>query len=235
MLEIHGFFLLIDPFFSENPIIKNNPLLWNKYIRNFGNFERIDYILLTHAHYDHVCDVEFFAKKFDSLIISNYEISNYFDQKKRLKTYGMNYGSFISFPFGKLKYIWAAHSSVFNDGSYGGNPGGFLFHTDEGNIYLSGDTSLTYEMSLIPKFGKLKMAVLPIGGVYTMDVEEAILASNFLGCDKILGVHYNTFDSIQIDQKKAEKKFLENEKELFLLKIGEVISIYDDKIDLKTT
>ncbi|AWU43703.1 metal-dependent hydrolase [Blattabacterium sp. (Cryptocercus kyebangensis)] len=221
MLEIHKNFLLIDPFFSENPILEKRTLLSNKYIQSF---ERIDYILLTHAHYDHVCDVEFFAKKFNSLIISNYEISNFFN-KKGLKTYGINYGSFISFPFGKLKYVWASHSSSFNDGTYGGNPGGFLLHTDKGNIYLSGDTSLTYEMNLIPKFGNLKISILPIGGIYTMDVEEAIIASNFLQCDKILGVHYDTFESIKIDRKKAKEKFLDKKKQLFLLEMGESICI----------
>ncbi|WP_185851376.1 metal-dependent hydrolase [Blattabacterium cuenoti] len=221
LLEIHGIFLLVDPFFSENPMFKKHNINCNKWI-NF--FKKIDYILLTHAHYDHVCDTEFFAKKFESLVISNYEISNFFDNKG-LKTYGINYGSFISFPFGKLKYVWASHSSVFNDGTYGGNPGGFLLHTDQGNVYLSGDTSLTYEMKLIPSFGNLKISVLPIGGVYTMDVEEAIIASDFLQCNKILGVHYNTFETIQIDKKIAKNKFFETKKELFLLNMGETICI----------
>ncbi|AWU43162.1 metal-dependent hydrolase [Blattabacterium punctulatus] len=221
MLEIYENFLLVDPFFSENPIFNNSTLLSNKYIQFF---QKIDYILLTHAHYDHVCDVEIFAKKFNSLIISNYEISNFFN-KKGLKTYGINYGSFITFPFGKLKYVWATHSSVFKDGTYGGNPGGFLLHTDKGNIYLSGDTSLTYEMKLIPDFGKLKISILPIGGIYTMDVEEAIFASNFLQCDKILGVHYDTFESIKINREKAKKKFFDNKKQLFLLEMGESIWI----------
>ncbi|WP_185870300.1 metal-dependent hydrolase [Blattabacterium cuenoti] len=220
-LEIHKFLLLVDPFFSDNPILKNDSLLFDKCM-NF--FKKVDYILLTHAHYDHVLDTEFFAKKFESLVISNYEISNYFENKG-LKTYGMNYGSFISFPFGKLKYVWSAHSSVFNDGTYGGNPGGFLLHTDQGNIYLSGDTSLTYEMKLIPKFGNLKISILPIGGIYTMDVEEAIIASDFLQCKKVLGVHYDTFETIQINKKEAKNKFSENKKELFLPKMGETIWI----------
>ncbi|WP_185860503.1 metal-dependent hydrolase [Blattabacterium cuenoti] len=217
MLEIHDKCLLIDPFFSGNPIFKN---------RNFVKLiQKIDYILLTHAHYDHVCDVEFFTHKFiNAVVISNYEISNYFD-KKGIKTYGINYGSFISFPFGKLKYVWAAHSSVFNDGTYGGNPGGFLLHTDEGNLYISGDTSVMYEMNLIPHFGKLKLSILPIGGRYTMDVEEAILAANFLKSEKILGVHYNTFEDIQIDKEQAKKRFFEKGKELILLDKGKTIYV----------
>ncbi|WP_185849011.1 metal-dependent hydrolase [Blattabacterium cuenoti] len=217
MLEIHEKCLLIDPFFSENPIFKNTNFL--------KKFQKIDYILLTHAHYDHVCDVELFSHKFNNaLVISNYEISIFFG-KKGIKTYGINYGSFISFPFGKLKYVWATHSSVFNDGTYGGNPGGFLLHTDEGNLYISGDTSVMYEMNLIPHFGKLKLSILPIGGRYTMDIEEAILASDFLKCDKILGVHYNTFQDIQIDKKQAKKRFFEKGKELILLEKEKIIYV----------
>ncbi|WP_185855851.1 metal-dependent hydrolase [Blattabacterium cuenoti] len=222
MIEIHGIFLLVDPFFYGNPLFKKDSKLLNRCIKYF---KRIDYILLTHAHYDHVCDTELFANKFGSLVISNYEISNFFE-KKKLKTYGINYGSFISFPFGRLKYVWATHSSVFDDGTYGGNPGGFLLQTkDKKNIYLSGDTSLTYEMKLIPSFGTLKISILPIGGVYTMGVEEAIIASDFLQCKKVLGVHYDTFEAIKIDKKKAKEKFYEKNKELFLLKIGDTMCI----------
>ncbi|ACY40290.1 metallo-beta-lactamase domain protein [Blattabacterium sp. (Blattella germanica) str. Bge] len=221
VLKIHDKYLLIDPFFSGNPVFDNKNFL--KCIDDL--LIRVDYILLTHAHYDHVCDVELFSQKFHGvLVISNYEISNYFE-KKGIKTYGMNYGSFISFPFGKLKYVWANHSSVFNDGTYGGNAGGFLLHTNEGNLYISGDTSLMSEMNLIPIFGKLKLSVLPIGGRYTMDIEEAILASDFLKCKKILGVHYNTFEEIRINKDEAKKKFYEKGKELILLEMGESICI----------
>ncbi|WP_185859084.1 metal-dependent hydrolase [Blattabacterium cuenoti] len=217
-LEIHDKYLLIDPFFSGNPVFQNK-----NFLKYFDHLKKVDYILLTHAHYDHVCDVEFFSQKFNNvLVISNYEISNYFE-KKGIKTYGMNYGSFISFSFGKLKYVWASHSSVFNDGTYGGNAGGFLLHTDEGNLYISGDTSLTSEMHIIPNFGKLKLSILPIGGRYTMDIEEAIIASDFLKCKKILGVHYDTFEEIQINKNEAKKRFSKKGKELILLEMGETI------------
>ncbi|WP_185876621.1 metal-dependent hydrolase [Blattabacterium cuenoti] len=219
-LEIGNFYLLVDPFFSANPICKEGENLIET------SLKKIDYILLTHAHYDHVCDVEFLSKKFrDVLIISNYEISNYFG-KKGIKTYGINYGSFIFFPFGKLKYTWSAHSSVFRDGVYGGNPGGFLLHSNEGKkIYISGDTSLTNEMNILPIFGKLDLSILPIGGRFTMGVEDAIIASDFLQCKKILGVHYNTFEEIKINKDEAKKKFHEKGKELILLEMKECIWI----------
>ncbi|WP_185872009.1 metal-dependent hydrolase [Blattabacterium cuenoti] len=220
LLKINNKYLLIDPFFSGNPFFEKKD-----YIKYINNIKKLDYILITHAHYDHVCDVEFFAKKFHNvLVISNYEIANYFE-RKGIKTYGINYGSFIFFPFGKLKYVWAAHSSVFSDGTYGGNPGGFLLHTNEGNLYISGDTSLMYEMKIIPNFGPLNISILPIGGRYTMDIEEAIIASNFLKCKKILGVHYNTFQEIQINKNEAKKSFYKKGKELILLELGEFIYI----------
>ncbi|WP_185868823.1 metal-dependent hydrolase [Blattabacterium cuenoti] len=221
LLEVNEKNLLIDPFFSGNPFFNNR-----NYLKCIDFYlKKVDYILLTHAHYDHVCDVEFFSQKFSNvLVISNYEISNYFE-KRGIKTYGMNYGSFISFPFGKLKYVFSAHSSVFSDGTYGGNPGGFLLHTNKGNLYISGDTSLMNEMKIIPIFGSLKISILPIGGRYTMDVEEAILASDFLKCKRILGVHYDTFEEIKIDKNESKKKFSEKGKELILLKMGESIYV----------
>ncbi|WP_185850169.1 metal-dependent hydrolase [Blattabacterium cuenoti] len=221
LLEIKGEYLLVDPFISSNSFFNKN-YSFEKYVKSL---KKLDYILITHAHYDHVSDVEFFYKKFNNiLLISNYEISNYFN-KRGVKTNGINYGSFIPFSFGRLKYTWAIHSSVFNDGTYGGNPGGFLIHTKEGNIYISGDTAVTNEMKIIPKFGKLNISILPIGGKYTMDIEEAIIASNLLKCEKILGVHYDTFSDIEIDKDEAINKFKENGKKLFLLKFGESLLI----------
>ncbi|WP_185877174.1 metal-dependent hydrolase [Blattabacterium cuenoti] len=218
LLEINKYKLIIDPFFYDKKLLYNNII--SKYINN-----KINYILLTHAHYDHVDDVNFFYKKNpDILLISNYEISSFFE-KKGIKTYGINYGSFIEFPFGLLKYVIAIHSSSFLNGTYGGNPGGFLLHTKEKNIYLSGDTSVTYDMKLIPKYGKIDLSVLSIGGTYTMGVEDAIIASELLKCDNILGVHYNTFENIKIDKKKSIEMFYNNGKRLILLNTGESINI----------
>ncbi|WP_185882234.1 metal-dependent hydrolase [Blattabacterium cuenoti] len=220
LLKIDKFYLLIDPFLSSNPILKHHD--YHKY---FNHIDVIHYILVSHAHFDHVCDVEFFAKKYHSTIISNYEISIFFE-KKGLITYGINYGSFINFPFGKLKYIWATHSSMFNDGTYGGNPGGFLLSTlDKKNIYFAGDTALHYDMMLIPQFVTLDISILPIGGKYTMDYEEAIIASKLLKSNKILGVHYNTFSDIQIDNNIVTNQFAKKGKQLILLKTGEKILI----------
>ncbi|XCI75716.1 MAG: metal-dependent hydrolase [Flavobacteriales bacterium] len=212
--------VLIDPFFTGNPIFEKDPTLAQSYLNDLP----ADFILVTHTHHDHASDVESIAKRTGATVISNHEIAFYF-AGKGLKTIGLNYGSFIDFEFGKLKYVWAAHSSTFEDGTYGGNPGGFVLQTDQGNVYMAGDTALTQEMKLIPLFTELDLAVLPIGGVFTMGPIEAVIASDFVGCDRVLGVHYDTFPSIIIDHEVARGIFTERGKELILLGFGESLEV----------
>ena len=131
----------------------------------------------------------------------------------------------IFFDFGKVKYVNAVHSSSFPDGSYGGNPGGFIIESEHKNIYIAGDTALTMDMKLIPLRTKLDLAILPIGSNFTMDVEDAIIASDFIECDKILGVHYDTFGYIEINHNDAIRKFFDKGKDLMLLDIGESIEL----------
>lgn len=215
--------LLIDPFFTDNPIFIKKKINIEYYFNNL----KVDYILVTHAHYDHTHDVEIFAKKNNCILISNYEIANFFS-KKNIKTLGINYGSFLNFDFGLLRYVYAAHSSSFLDGTYGGNPGGFILKSEGKYIYISGDTSLTQEMKLIPNYinnEKLDLAILPIGGKFTMDINDALLASHFINCEKILGVHYNTFSLINIDENYSKKIFKKKNKKLILLDLNSYIKI----------
>lgn len=212
--------LLVDPFFIGNPVFEKNPSLAQDYVETLS----ADYILVTHAHFDHVADVEAIARRTGAMVISNYEIANYFSCKE-LKTKGLNYGCFVNFNFGKLKYVWATHSSTFENGIYGGNPGGFVLQTAEKNVYLAGDTALTQEMKLIPLFTKLDLAVLPIGGLFTMGIVEAVIASDFVNCDRILGVHYDTFPLIAVDHEVARRTFAEKGKQLILLNPGESLNV----------
>jgi L-ascorbate metabolism protein UlaG (beta-lactamase superfamily) len=124
-----------------------------------------------------------------------------------------------------LKYVNAIHSSSFPDGTYGGNPGGFVIEGERKNIYIAGDTALTMDMKLIPMRTKLDLAILPIGNNFTMDIEDAIIASDFVECDKILGYHYDTFGYIEINKEKAIKKFFDKGKDLMLLNIGDGIEL----------
>lgn len=207
--------LLIDPFISGNELAKNINV----------NKLQADYILITHAHQDHILDVEAIAKRTDATVISNFEIVTYFENKG-IKGHPMNHGGKWTFDFGTVHYTNAVHSSSFPDGSYGGQSGGFVIETSHHRIYISGDTALTYDMKLIPQvIGELDLAILPLGDNFTMGVNEAILASKFLGCNKVLGVHYDTFGYIKIDHKEAFTKFANAKKELFLLPIGDNIKI----------
>jgi L-ascorbate metabolism protein UlaG (beta-lactamase superfamily) len=213
-IEINGVHLLIDPFISANPLASNIDI----------NTIKADFILLTHAHQDHILDVDAIAKRTDATIVSNYEIATHFGQKG-FKNHPMNHGGSWNFSFGKVKLVSAIHSSSFPDGSYGGNPCGFIIEGEHKNIYISGDTALTFDMKLIPLRTKLDLAVLCIGNNFTMDIEDAIVASDFVECDKILGIHYDTFGYITIDKDEAIKKFFDAKKDLMLLEIGQSISI----------
>jgi L-ascorbate metabolism protein UlaG (beta-lactamase superfamily) len=140
------------------------------------------------------------------------------------KAHPMNFGSAM-FEFGKLHFLPAWHSSSMPDGSNGGNPGGFLVHGAEKKFYYAGDTCLMMDMQLVPRYAKLDFAILPIGGNFTMDVDDAVVAAEFIQCDKIIGVHFDTFGYIKIDHQKAKEKFKAAGKELILPNIGEVITL----------
>ena len=207
--------LLVDPFITGNDLAKDKVDIKDL---------KADYILLTHAHQDHTLDVEAIAKNTGATIISNYEIANYYEDKG-FDVHPMNHGGSWDFDFGNLKYVNAIHTSSFPDGTFGGQPGGFVLEGEHKNIYIAGDTALTMDMKLIPMRTKLDLAVLPIGDNFTMGIDDAIIASDFVECDKILGCHFDTFGFIEIDHEMAKKKFYEKGKDLMLLDIGESIEL----------
>lgn len=213
-IEVSGKNILVDPFISGNPLASHIDI----------NTLKADYILVTHAHQDHVLDVEAIAKRTGAVVVSNYEIASHFGNKG-LNYHPMNHGGSWTFDFGTVKYVIAHHTSSFADGTYGGNPGGFVIEGEHKNIYIAGDTALTMDMKLIPMRTKLDLAVLPIGSNFTMDVNDAIVASDFLECDKILGYHYDTFGFIKINHEEAIKKFFDKGKDLMLLEIGSSIEL----------
>jgi len=214
-IEAHGKTLIVDPFIKDNELAKNIDI----------NKLEADYIILTHAHGDHISDVETIAKNTGAKVISNYEIVNYFGEKG-IDGHPMNHGGTWKFDFGKLHMVNAVHSSSFPDGSYGGNPAGFVLETAHHKVYIAGDTALTFDMKLIPQvIGDLDLAILPIGDNFTMGVKSAVVASDFIKCKRIIGCHYDTFGYIKIDHKKAISKFAKSNKELILLKIGSNLKI----------
>lgn len=213
-IETGGKHIIVDPFITGNEKASHI---------NIDEL-KADYILITHAHQDHILDVEAIAKRTGAKIISNYEIVVHY-QKLGVKGHPLNHGGSWQFSFGKVKYVNAIHTSSFPDGSYGGNPGGFVIETSEKNIYIAGDTALTLDMKLIPMCTKLDLAILPIGDNFTMGVEDAIIASDFIECNTVLGYHYDTFGFIEIDHDNAKKQFADKGKKLRLLEIGESLSL----------
>lgn len=203
--------LLFDPFITGNELAKSI------------NVKTIpaDFILISHGHSDHMADAGDIARRTGAMIISNYEVTVWFGKQGIQKTHPLNHGGGYRFDFGRAQLVNAIHSSSLPDGAYGGNPGGFVVETAEGNFYYSGDTALTMDMKLIGEARQLRFAALPLGDNFTMDVDDALKAAEFVKCGKILGLHYNTFPPIRIDQEAAVAKFNQAGKDLHLLRIGE--------------
>lgn len=214
-VEIRGKKILFDPFITHNELAKDvqtdqiNP----------------DYIFLSHGHGDHIADCVSIAQRSGCKVVAAYEIHEWLNKQGITNTHPMNTGGKWLFDFGTVKCVVAQHSSGLPDGSYGGNPMGFIFTTGEGNFYYSGDTALTMDMQLVPTWARLDFAVMPIGDNFTMDVADAIRAAEFVQCDKIVGVHYNTFGFIVIDTDKAREAFEKAGKTLLLPAINETINI----------
>lgn len=213
-IEVGGKKIIVDPYISPNPKASHIDV----------DALEADFILLTHAHGDHIADVETIAQRTNATIVSNAEIAGYY-AKKGFTTHPMNHGGSWDFDFGNVKYVNAIHSSSFPDGSYGGNPGGFVIEGERKNIYIAGDTALTFDMQLIPLRTKLDLAIFPIGDNFTMNVDDAIVASDFVECDKVLGYHFDTFGYIEINHEEAIKKFFDVGKDLMLLEIGASIDL----------
>ena len=213
-IKTAGHSLLVDPFITPNPLAAHIDI----------NQLQPDYILLTHGHEDHVADAEAIAKKSNAKIIANFEIVTWYGNKG-IEGHPMNHGGQWQFDFGTVKMVNAVHSSVLPDGTYGGNPAGFVVSTSEGTVYLAGDTALHQDMKLIPEFFQLDLAVLPIGDNFTMGIAEAVKAAGFVGVSKVLGIHYDTFPYIEINKEEARQAFESSGIELLLPDIGSSITV----------
>lgn len=215
LIEFGGHKLIFDPFISANELAKHIDI----------DQIEADFILLSHGHQDHILDVERIAGNTGAKIISNFEIVSYF-QRKGIDGHPMNHGGVWQFEFGKLKMVNAIHSSSFPDGSYAGNPGGFVIWNDEQSFYFAGDTALTMDMKLIPMLcPKLDCCILPMGDNFTMGIEEAVLASDFVECPVVIACHFDTFGYIVMDKDLARNAFEAKNKTLFIPQIGETILI----------
>ncbi len=206
---------LFDPFIRPNP---------KAALINPETIEA-DYVFISHGHSDHLADAEEILRRTGASLISNYEITTWFQARGISKVHAMNLGGSRKFPFGAVKMVSAIHSSALPDGCYGGNPGGFVVQTAERTFYYSGDTALTLDMKLIGDQHDLDFAVLPIGDNFTMGAVDAALAAVYTGSGRVVGVHYDTFPEIEINHEAAHRAFDVMDVELLLPAIGESISL----------
>lgn len=202
--------LLFDPFITGNELAKG------------VDVQKLpaDYILISHGHSDHVGDAFAIAKRTGATIVSNFEITQWFGKQGLKQSQPLNHGGGHTFDFGRVKFVNAIHSSSLPDGTYAGNPGGFVIESSEGNFYYSGDTALTLDMKLIGESTRLRFAALCIGDNFTMDFQDAVRAADFVRCSDVLGLHYDTFPPIKMDHQAAMDRFKAAGKHLHLLQPG---------------
>ncbi|MFY9308748.1 MAG: metal-dependent hydrolase [Bacteroidia bacterium] len=210
-VEVNGKHLLFDPFITPNELAKDID----------ATAVKADYILISHGHEDHVADAVSIAKRTGAQVICTWEIHVWLNKQGITNTHPMNIGGKSKFDFGNVKCVVAVHSSSLPDGSNGGNPMGFIIESTQGNFYFAGDTALTYDMKLIGNYRNVNFAFLPIGDTFTMGIDNAIIAAEFINCRTIIGMHYDTFGPITIDKKEAVKKFDRAGNELLLFNVGE--------------
>lgn len=215
LVDLGGTRVLFDPFITPNPLAAEI---------NKDDIEA-DYILLTHAHQDHLADAEFFAKKNNADIVAIYEVCEWYKTKGIENVVALNIGGKVNLPFGTVKMVTAVHSSVLPDGTYGGNPAGFVVETGDKTFYFAGDTALTYDMKIIAEQYRIDFAFLPIGGFLTMDIYDAVIAANWIGTKRIIGMHYDTWPNIEINPIEAMEVARQSGKQLNLMQIGETITI----------
>lgn len=214
-VEINRVHLLFDPFIAPNEMAKHIDVSKIK----------ADLILLSHGHEDHIADAVSIAKRTGCKVVSNWEIYVWLGKQGIENAHPMNTGGQWKFDDITVKCTGAVHSSSLPDGTYAGNPMGFIVASGNEKFYYSGDTALTCDMKLIGEYEKPHFAFLPIGDNFTMGVDDAVRAADFIACNKIIGMHFDTFGFIKINHQEAKKEFSQAGKELVLMKIGEQLEI----------
>ncbi|WP_163327700.1 metal-dependent hydrolase [Desulfurobacterium thermolithotrophum] len=201
-IEGEGIKALIDPFLSENP--------WK--IAKPEDFKDLNYIFVTHAHGDHLGDAIEIAKKTNAVIVSIFEVAQYC-QSKGANIHAMHIGGTFNFPFGRVKLVPASHGSSVIEGDKVitlGSPCGVIIEVEGKNVYHAGDTGLIAEMELLGKYENIEIALLPIGGNFTMDIKDAAIASELIKPKVAIPMHFKTWPIIDAEPEDfktlAEKR-----------------------------
>ncbi len=190
LVETNGTKILVDPFLTGNPLAAAK-----------ADDLSADFVLVSHGHGDHVGDTVSIAKRTGATVVSNFEIFGYMQSQGVENAHPMHIGGSRQFPWGRLKLTIAHHGSALPDGSYGGNPVGFLLTLEGKNVYHACDTGLFYDMKLIGEEG-VEVAILPIGDNFTMGPADAVRAVKLLEPKIVIPIHYNTFDVITQDPQE---------------------------------
>lgn len=205
--------ILIDPFITGNPLA------------NFDYKEkRISQIVVTHAHLDHLGDAIAISKATGAQIIAVFELANYCIDKGA-KAIGVGIGGKLKFKWGSVKFLPAIHTSSNPDLPYGGLAASVLFDIDGTTIYHAGDTALMPDFTMIGELYNPYYALLPVGGFYTMDMEDAAIAAKMLFAPEIIPMHYNTFPNIRVDIRKFVDLIEEQGQKCLPLKANEYVEL----------
>ena len=188
LLETGKHRILLDPFFTDNPSATLKP----------EDLTNISHVLISHGHFDHVADAAAIVKANDASLVAIFDIAQWFGREHGIANgIGMNIGGSTNTEFGSIKMVPAIHSSVLPDGSSGGNPAGFVITIGGKRIYFACDTAYFSDMKFYAH--GIDVAVLPIGDVFTMGIDDSIAATKLIEPKAVLPTHYNTWPPIEQD------------------------------------
>lgn len=216
LLEAEGKRILFDPFIQSSGKLPG----FN------SDGVQADLIAVSHGHYDHVADLEYYAKQGDATVLCIYEIMDWLKKKSVTRVHPMNIGGTYQSGNIRIKMVSAVHSSTLPDGTPGGIAAGFIIEAEGKRIYYAGDTALHADMELIGKYQTPDLLILPVGGNFTMDYHDAARACELTRCSRVIGVHFDTHEMIRINHAEATNYFTTKQLTLILPTHGQTIDLF---------